>query len=251
METKKSKSANLENKKFQFLQLGLLLALSMSLCAFEWLDADYKPDYINASIVEDNTIEPVFEATLLLNKPKPPSVSKSPKKSEFVKVTPEIYQSKEEDKTEFEEVDESEFLDEPEKEVKIPNTVKVKKNNSVVSSALLRLNGIIPHYKECSQLSGDRMFNCVSEELGYYLMEEIEVPESINYTGPQRPVVTFVVDENGKITDPIIIKEKEYSRDLVDELKRAFLALPPMIPGFQGDSPVKVRFNIPIRIVAN
>ena len=36
METKKSKQANLENKKASFFQIGVVVVLSIILVAFEW-----------------------------------------------------------------------------------------------------------------------------------------------------------------------------------------------------------------------
>ncbi len=42
MELKKSKKADLENKRPLFLQVGLVLSLSMALIAFEWSNEDHK-----------------------------------------------------------------------------------------------------------------------------------------------------------------------------------------------------------------
>ena len=36
MENKKTKRANLEMKRFIFLEIGMIIALSISLLAFEW-----------------------------------------------------------------------------------------------------------------------------------------------------------------------------------------------------------------------
>ena len=51
MEIKKSEKASLENKRFLFVEIGLVAALLVTLAAFEWTSKDKK----EAALLADNS----------------------------------------------------------------------------------------------------------------------------------------------------------------------------------------------------
>ncbi|MBE0668749.1 MAG: energy transducer TonB, partial [Bacteroidales bacterium] len=63
MESKKSDKANLENKKSIFLQIGIVVAIMVSLVAFEWTTGERGPsafDGMSEEAIEEEQI-PVTE----------------------------------------------------------------------------------------------------------------------------------------------------------------------------------------------
>src|SRR5690606_661160 len=59
-----------------------------------------------------------------------------------------------------------------------------------------------------------------------------------------RVIGSFVVDENGEITDPKIIKSVRW--DIDQEYMRVIKSMPAWIPGFQNGKAVKVVFTVPV-----
>lgn len=58
-------------------------------------------------------------------------------------------------------------------------------------------------------------------------------------------VIQFVVDENGKITNPLVVRGIGSGCD--EEALRVVKAMPSWKPGKQRGRPVKVRYNLPVR----
>ena len=59
-------------------------------------------------------------------------------------------------------------------------------------------------------------------------------------------IVSFIVEKDGKVTDIRIVRSVHSSID--QEVLRVMSLLPPFKPGTQNGTPVRVRFNLPIRI---
>ena len=79
-----------------------------------------------------------------------------------------------------------------------------------------------------------------------YMVENIKYPEQAKEKGIQGTVyVSFVVEKNGSITNPKIIRSVEKSLDA--EAFRVISAMPKWIPGSQKGKPVRVQFNMPIK----
>lgn len=84
MEVKKSPKANLENKKMFYRELGLILALGIILCAFEWSTSEKTESVIQqeeAAPVEVEQIPVTTEAP-----PPPPEAPKVPVLSDMIEV---------------------------------------------------------------------------------------------------------------------------------------------------------------------
>ena len=76
MEIKKSEKANLENKKLLFVEIGLVIALGITLFAFEWTSKETKVSTLedNTEVVLEEEIIPITQET----PPPPPSAPKIP-----------------------------------------------------------------------------------------------------------------------------------------------------------------------------
>jgi len=79
-----------------------------------------------------------------------------------------------------------------------------------------------------------------------YLSENIQYPALARDAGIEGIVyVVFVVDTNGSITDPRILRGIGGGCD--EEVIRLIKGMPKWIPGFQRGKPVRVQFNMPVK----
>lgn len=250
MKAKKSKKADLESRKNQFLQLGLILSLAFTLVAFEWSDGNFSK--VSASGVLSYDLTPEYVTYVEFESDSKRIVKPEPTRSELIEdviVSDDLIKSESEQKEEFDEIDESEFSEMEEvDEIKYEKITVKKSETTTVGSGFVFSNGYLPHYKNCSKYSGNEMMDCVNEEIKYNLQNELKLPPSLYHTGSKLVVATFTIDEFGKVSEIFIHKENKYEQDLIDEVKRALFAMPVMIPGSQGDNPIRVRFTLPINL---
>ena len=71
MKNKKAKGANLEKRRFLFLQLGLIVASSISLAAIEWRSTDFKPLASNGDGYDAENVEFAYDIDLEEPEPEP------------------------------------------------------------------------------------------------------------------------------------------------------------------------------------
>ena len=72
------------------------------------------------------------------------------------------------------------------------------------------------------------------------------IPPSLAVSKPieGRVVVGFVIDTDGSITEPKVVRSVHPLLDA--EALRVVKLMPKWEPGYQGDSVVRVRYNLPI-----
>lgn len=63
--------------------------------------------------------------------------------------------------------------------------------------------------------------------------------------GISRVIVSFVINENGQVTDPVIVRSLD--KELDKEAIRIVKSMPRWIPGEHKGKKVKVKFNLPIQ----
>jgi len=85
------------------------------------------------------------------------------------------------------------------------------------------------------------------EKMMSFIRDNIKVPPLQRESPlPGRVFVKFVVDKNGNIVDPVIIRQ---GNDAVDEeVLRMIRSMPQWTPGSQNGKPVSVLYNLPITI---
>jgi periplasmic protein TonB len=89
-------------------------------------------------------------------------------------------------------------------------------------------------------------FGSGEKELLEYLAKNIKYPAIARENGIQGTVVIqFVVDKNGKVTEPTVVRELGGGCD--EEALRVIRNMPNWIPGKQQGKPVKVRYTLPVR----
>ncbi len=223
MESKKSDKANLENKKSIFLQIGIIVAILVSLVAFEWTTGERGPsafDGMSEEAIEEEQI-PVTEET-------PPEEVPPPE----VTVT-DLFEIVEDDvvidsQVKFEDDETSE-----DKVVEIYAPV-INMDAEETEDEIFVIVEDMPTFK-----GGD------INKFRDWVQKRVRYPELAAENGIQgRVFLTFVVETNGTVSGVNITRSVD---QLLDEAaKEAVAASPKWEPGMQRGRPVRVRYSIPI-----
>ena len=78
-----------------------------------------------------------------------------------------------------------------------------------------------------------------------FIQKNIRYPEEVRKNGIQgRVAVSVVIDENGRVTDPVIMRSRYPALD--EEALRIVELMPQWKPGKQQGKAVKVEFTFPV-----
>ena len=223
MEIKKSEKANLENKKFTWILLGLILVLAAHFVAFEWTQYEKEDTGEILAGVDLVLEEEVIPITMPEKKtvPPPPQAVTQAEVLNIVEDDAEIEETtivSSEDQADFVEItdDVPIVVEEPEKEEEI---FQVVENQPEFPGGV--------------------------GELMKYLQKNIKYPTICQEQGIQgRVIVQFVVNSDGSIVDAQVIKPVNPHLD--KEAVRVVNAMPKWKPGEQRGKKVRVRFTLPV-----
>jgi len=226
MEIKKTQNADLENKRSIFFKLGLIVALSIVLVAFEWTTKD-----THLAVLDGDNNVPLEEEWMAI-----PTKSKEPEPVKIEKpkiaVDFKILEKDEKPTEKMLEVDNffvsdqtklaysPEIFDEPEPEVEttIIDFIKVEKK---------------PEYP-----GGER-------ELIKFLAQEVEYPiTAVDLRLQGRVIVGFIINEKGKVQDVTILRGVHPLLD--KEAEKVVKKMKKWKPGEQMGRNVCVRYTVPI-----
>ena len=221
METKKSKEKNLENKRFLFLQIGMIISLSLALLAFEWETAAPIPKPIPkpTGTIYIEEIIPLTKTKDVV-KPKPKII-----KSETFEIVKEI-------ENKVQEIDTNKntppVLTDSLKEIKVKEETD---SLEFIPFVLVEDKPLFP--------GGD-------EALLKYIAKNTKFPKEckqIDITGTV--VVSYIVDITGEVVDVEVVRSVHYAID--KEVVRVIESLPNYTPGKQRGKPVRVQFMLPVK----
>ena len=220
MKTKKTKKANLENNKFLFFEIGILVALTIALMAFEWSSTKKASKHLIA-ITDDIFTDELVPVTKqdeekLIQPPLPPI--------EIVVAPDDLPSNEQPDLPSF---------DVTENEKIIPATPKEEKpvidNDYVFEKA-----EIMPTYHGKSY-----------KEFGKFISQHFHYPELAANNGIKGIVkVRFIINEKGDLVNATIIRSVH--EELDNEVLRVVNLSDKWTPGRQHGIPVKVAFVFPI-----
>ncbi len=225
MENKKSKQANLENKKGIFVQVGLVVALSIVLISFEWTSAPQVMDdisMVNEIDYEDDMIyvprdEPKEEEI----KPEPPKVI-------------EVIEIVEDDEETIEWI----FDTEVDKDTKFDFSRYIDEDEIIVEPEIFIKVETMPTFN-----GGE-----ATREFWKYIGENLVYPEIAAQNGIMgKVIVQFTVNSEGKVVNATIIRAVDPALD--KEALRVVMSSPKWSPGLQRGKPVNVLFSFPINFV--
>lgn len=103
-----------------------------------------------------------------------------------------------------------------------------------------------PEFPGCNKGSKAQKIVCFNKKMGKHVNKyfDVDLAQDLGLSpGRKRINVQFIIDEKGNITD---IKSNASHIKLQKEAIRIVKKLPKMIPGKQRNTPVKVKFNLPI-----
>lgn len=229
MIAKKSKKADLERKRFAFFQIGLVVAGSITLAAFEYTSASVEKKRVT-QIMDDGLPmfipEPVFDP---LDRPQPQEQHQS-----SVQTTPES---------------EVTIVNSPLN----PNAVFT--NTTVVVTEPCDDCDVIGDLVDDTPKNGiidvaevDPQFPGGFKAMNEFIASHIDYPQLPFEMGVQGIVyVQFVVNTDGSIVQ--VKSQNKLHPDLEAEAERVVRLMPKWIPGEQAGKKVRVRYTVPINYV--
>ena len=221
MEEKKSPKADLESKKFMFIQIGMIISLFIAWLAFEHKSYDKREideSLLNREVVIDEEMVEITKQEE--QKPQPVEVPKQTTQLEIVEDDVEV-----EDIEINAEVDQTEVLEEY-----VPVEVE---EEEVSETELFTIVEEMPAYP-----GGDA-------KLYEYLGKNIKYPQIARESGIQgRVFVNFVVEPDGSVSNVKVMRGIGGGCD--EEAVRVIKTMPKWKPGKQRGKAVRVTYTIPV-----
>jgi len=221
MQIKKSPKADLNNKKGLFLEIGLILALLLTVAAFAYTQKERQVEIIETSmeVVE----EEITDITTQDQKPPEP-----PKKVEMQVLSDVLNVVTNDTKIETE-FDFSEFSE----DVEIVQQIEVVEE-AAEDDAPFIIAEEMPKFQ-----GGDLM------KFRSWVQGKLKYPQIAQENGISGKVtLTFVIERDGSLTNIQVMQSPD--RSLADEAVRVLQSSPKWTPGKQRNSPVRVRYTLPV-----
>ena len=221
MQIKKSPKADLNNKKGLFLEIGMIFALLLTVAAFAYTQKERNVEIIETSmeVVE----EEITDITTQDQKPPEP-----PKKVEMQVLSDVLNVVTNDTKIETE-FDFSEFSE----DIEIVQQIEVVEE-AAEDDAPFIIAEEMPKFQ-----GGDLM------KFRSWVQGKLKYPQIAQETGISGKVtLTFVIERDGSLTNIQVMQSPD--RSLADEAVRVLQSSPKWTPGKQRNSPVRVRYTLPV-----
>jgi len=225
MELKKSKKADLENKKGIFLQVGLVVVLAVILAAFEWKSRP-NMDSTLGELADMNLEEEIIPITRQQDV-KPPPPPPPPKVADVLNIVEDDVEIEDELIIEDAEADQN-------MEIEI---VEFEEEEEVAEEEVFFIVEDMPSFQGQGQ-----------EGFRTWIAKNLRYPEIAAENGISGKVyVQFAVNSKGEVVDAVVVRGVDPALD--KEAIRVVLASPKWSPGKQRGKAVKVQFTFPINFV--
>ena len=222
MEAKKSKKAAIENQRGSWLLMGLVVALAFMFVSFEWTQHDVRVAALSSddeSIFVTELVPITFPEEKL--EPPPPPETKVTELFEIVDDTEEVTDN-------VSVVPDN--VNEPYKVVWVPPVVETKEVEEDVIHVSVE---VMPEFPG----GMDKLLQFINDNMKY--------PTKAQTEGMQgKVIVQFIIDEDGYIIEPNIVRSVESSLD--NEALRLIKMLPQWRPGTLKGKAVKVKYTVPV-----
>ena len=221
MEIKKSRKADLQNKRGLLLEIGLIVALLAVIVAFSYTPSEHRIDKVdlNYGPIEEEMTD------ITIQDQKPPEM---PKKVEMNVIT-DMLQVVTNDTKITTDVDFAEF----DESTEIVQQVVVKEEE-IVEEEIFVTAETIPSF-----MGGDLgvFRNWVQKQLNY--------PPIAQENGIQgKVIIQFVVEKDGRLTNVQVLSTPD--RSLSEEAVRVLQLSPRWSPGKQRNQPVRIKYTLPV-----
>lgn len=219
MEPKKNPEADLEKKVGMLLLVGVAIALSVTLVAFEWMIFEQDAGDLGELVVELEE-EEMIPITQQEPPPPPPPPQQAPPQIEIVDDEEEIEEELEIEDSEIDEDTEIEPIVQEEEVAEEPEIFTI--------------------------VEDPPLFPGGEAAMRKWLGRNIHYPQMAKDAGIQGTVyVKFEVDQNGNVKDAQILRGIGGGCD--EEALRVVNKMPTWKPGKQRGRAVRVYFNLPVR----
>jgi protein TonB len=222
----KTEKANLENKKFIFRELGMIVALGLILLAFNWKTEDKS----RTELYERQMID-IPEEIVPITEQKPPELPKvqPPQVVSTINIVDDNVDVDDEIKIDVE-ADQSTEIE----QYIPPVPVQGEEEEAVEEAEIFYVVEAMPSFPG----GEDKIYDFLARNLKY--------PDMAKEAGIQgRVYLTFVVERDGSITDVKVLRGIGGGCD--EEAVRVVESMPKWEPGRQRGIPVRVQFNLPIK----
>ena len=223
MEVKKSPKADLENKKTTNLLVGAILVLAVLFVGFEWSERDKKvtTDSGIQEVVFEEEIIPITEQEQPKQAPPPPE---APKVEEVLEIMDN--DSKVEEST-------IQASDDTNAAVEVKYTPVEVEEEEVEEQQIFQVVEEMPEFP-------GGLAECMK-----FLGKNIRYPTISQENGVQgRVIVQFVVNKDGSIVDPVVVRGVDPYLD--KEALRVISSMPKWKPGKQRGKAVRVKYTVPV-----
>ena len=224
MEVKKSQKASLENKRLLFVEIGFVLALLVTLGAFEWSSKEKQDTSLfaeQAEVIEEEMV-PITQET----PPPPPEMAKIPVLS-----------------------DQIDIIDD---DIKVNDNILNLEDDSNLG---VEIQDYVEEVKEEVVEEETIPFQLVEEkpkfqggdanDFSKWVNQRLVYPEVAKENGVQgRVMLQFTVKTDGSVSDVKVLRGVDPSLD--KEAVRVVSMSPKWTPGKQRDRKVKVTYTFPV-----
>lgn len=225
MQVKKTQKADLEGKRNTFLLVGLVVALGVTLLAFEWTTKPRKVESLGT--IESQNVEEEFIPITREQEVKPPPPPPPPKVVEVLNIVDDDVEIEEELEIEDTEADDETVID------MVP-VFEMVEEEEVVTDHIFTI------VEEPAEFPGG------VRALYSFINRSVKYPVIAQENGVQGKVfVKFVVNEQGKVSGAEVLRGADAA--LNKEALRVINSLPDFKPGKQRGKPVKVFYNAQIK----
>ncbi len=227
MELKKSKKADLEKRKGLFLEVGLVVALSLILVAFEWTKGEGNED--NSDAIQEVQFEDEMMQITRREEPKPEPKPEQPRVAEVLDIVDDDVEIDDDFDFDMEATDDTEYdftsmMGDDEEEIEEEEVFYIVED-------MPTFNGGDP-----------------ATEFRKYIAQNLRYPEIAAENGISgRVIIQFAIDKVGQVVDANIVRSVDPALD--KEAKRVVMSSPKWTPGRQRGKAVKVLFTFPINFV--
>ena len=225
MEIKKSPKANLENKKFLFMEIGLIAALLMVLGAFEWSTTE-----TSVSILEEETAVVIEEEQVPITQEEqlpPPEVPKEPVMSDIIDIVDD--------------------------DIKVEDNFLLSTEDD--ASLGVEIRDYVVEQEEEEEVEEEVPFAIVEQKPTFqggdantftkWVFSKIVYPEIAKENGVQgRVTLQFTIETDGSVKNVKVLRGVDSSLD--KEAIRVVSSSPKWKPGMQRNKPVRVKYTFPV-----
>jgi len=227
MELKKAKKADLEKRKGMFLEIGLVVALSIILVAFEWTKGEDKG--IDTDVVQEIQFEDEMMQITRREEPKPEPKPEQPKVAEVLDIVDDDVEIEDDFDFDMEATDDTEYDF---------TTMIGDDSEEIDEEEVFYIVEDMPTFN-----GGDP-----ATEFRKYIAQNLRYPEIAAENGISgRVIVQFAVDRVGNVVDAVVVRSVDPALD--KEAVRVVMSSPKWVPGKQRGKAVKVLFTFPINFV--